>query len=232
MCKRYTAWDPNACPICALIFKFVSSSSGPVVGLKDPRVSPQEMDIEVHYTYQTGFGEIHAIKACFCQINMRPRESGSVPFPIWAEEGTSVFQSYRSNTYRIPGSPASARITENIPMTSFDVMDIIRQTQNWLQTCISMHFECRSKSGHGQQNPPKEPARIPTRLLQLSGALFDPSVKLIESNGCVENYCALSHWVCAVSSAAYPGLSFDQISVSKPHITDPYQLFKDSSRLL
>ena len=61
-----------------------------------------------------------------------------------------------------------------------DTCDLVR---SWLKECVSLHDQCSVV----------DLPCLPTRVLKLSGCHGSPSIKLLETNGKKERYCALSH---------------------------------------
>ncbi|KAH7093336.1 heterokaryon incompatibility protein-domain-containing protein [Paraphoma chrysanthemicola] len=69
------------------------------------------------------------------------------------------------------------------PILSPGIDEVRNQVRFWLNKCRSDHSNC----------PTNRVSNLPTRVLSLSGDLYGPTIRLMESKGTRGEYCALSH---------------------------------------
>jgi len=112
--------------------------------------------------------------------------SGHMSLEVWADEGsvldTRFFIVTRSLT-SMEGTPASATFITQPPLFTHSLKEVRRLAQSWLENCQSLHTHC----------PDMEETALPSRLLSVSGDDKIPTVRLMETGGTVDRYCALSH---------------------------------------
>jgi hypothetical protein len=106
-------------------------------------------------------------------------------FAIWADKGIQCFCYHPK--LQLTGqseTPACERLVTRLPMLRPQMKDVYNLANNWLSECMSFHEACGSTQS----------GILPTRVLQISGNLGNPAVRLLETESMGgANYCALSH---------------------------------------
>jgi hypothetical protein len=89
-------------------------------------------------------------------------------------------------------NPASSTFITREPVLLERPENLSELVLGWLDECISDHKLCTSSKASSEIINDQY-AELPTRVLEVSGSLETPSVKLIETHGLEGRYCALSH---------------------------------------
>jgi hypothetical protein len=174
--KPFSIETATGCELCKLILINLLPEGGPAIWEDHPLSLQGLLYNDVTVGDQILYSEMSVGDGDFGTW-------GNVHFAVWANEGTASALSKRSKSDHLADSPASEMFITRPPISRNWSKDVSDLTRYWLDQCCLKHVSCSGT----------EEIQLPTRLLQISGTVEAPLVKLMETGGMKGRYCALSH---------------------------------------